>query len=110
MNFQNVPFSFTDWGHVESQEFAGETGTSYWRTFSSADLRVRMVDYMPGFRADHWCPRGHVLLVLEGELKIELRDGRVIKLPPHTSFQVGADDSNPHLAYTEKGAKVFIVD
>ncbi len=110
MKLQDVPFSFTDWSHMESQEFAGETGTSYWQTFNSADLRVRMVEYTPGFRSDHWCPRGHVLLVLEGELTIELKDGRVIKLPPRTSFQVGDDDSNPHLAYTEKGAKAFIVD
>ena len=110
MKIQDVPFAFTDWSTIESQEFKGEQATSYWRTFSSGDLRVRMVEYVPGFRSDHWCPRGHVLLVLEGELTIELKDGRVIKLPPCTSFQVGDDDSNPHLAYTEKGAKVFIVD
>jgi len=110
MKIQDVPFSFTDWSMIESQEFAGERATSYWRTFSSGELRVRMVEYAPGFRSDHWCPRGHVLLVLEGDLTIELKDGRVIKLPPRTSFQVGDDDTNPHLAYTEKGATVFIVD
>ncbi|MGB7297366.1 MAG: DHCW motif cupin fold protein [Candidatus Aminicenantales bacterium] len=73
-------------------------------------MRVRIVNSSPGFRSDHWCPRGHVLLVLEGELAIELKDGRSFIMPELTSFQVGDDDANPHLAYTEKGAKVFIVD
>jgi hypothetical protein len=36
-----------------------------------------MVEYTPGYVADHWCQKGHVLLVLEGELETVLADGRV---------------------------------
>ena len=25
-------------------------------------LRVRMVEYSPGYLADHWCAKGHILL------------------------------------------------
>ncbi len=71
---------------------------------------MRIVEYSIGFRSDHWCPRGHVLLVLEGELTIRLRDGREFVLASGSSFQAGDDEVNPHLAYTDKGAKVFIVD
>jgi hypothetical protein len=110
MNIQNVPFSFIEWNRLEPEEHPGETGTSRWRVFSEGNLRVRIVDYPPGFRSDHWCPRGHVLLVLDGELVIELKDGRSFTMPELTSFQVGDDEGNPHLAYTNKGAKVFIVD
>jgi hypothetical protein len=110
MKIQNVPFSFTRWDQVAAEEHPGETGTSHWRVFSEGNLRVRIVDYSPGFRSDHWCPRGHVLLVLKGELDIELKDGRTFKMGESTSFQVGDDEGNPHLAYSEKGAKVFIVD
>lgn len=110
MKITDVPFAFTDWSQQEAREYAGETGMSTWRTFTSGELRVRMVEYTPGFRSDHWCARGHVLLVLEGSLTIELKDGRVIELPPRTSFQVGDDESNPHMASTKKGATVFIVD
>ena len=39
-----------------------------------------MVEYSPGYLADHWCDRGHVLYVLKGELDSELRDGRKFKL------------------------------
>jgi len=51
-----------------------------------------------------------VLLVLEGELVIKLKDGKEFHLASGTSFQAEDDDSNPHLAQTDKGAKVFIVD
>jgi len=68
-----------------------------------------MVEYTPGYLADHWCKRGHVLLVLESVLITELDDGRKFTLMPGTSYQV-ADDANPHRSYTETGAKLFIVD
>ena len=110
MKLPQVPFVFTDWSQIEAREYPGESGTSFWWTFEKQDLRVRVVEYSPGFRSDHWCPRGHVLFVLEGELVIELKDGRRFVMPSSTSFQAGDDDRNPHLAYTETGAKVFIVD
>jgi hypothetical protein len=80
-----------------------------WRTRQLGDIRVRMVDYSPGYRADHWCSKGHVLLCLEGELHTELRDGRTFVLTPGTSYQVG-DDGEAHRSSTRTGAKLFIVD
>jgi hypothetical protein len=35
-----------------------------------------MVAYSPGYVADHWCQKGHFLLVIAGELGTELADGR----------------------------------
>jgi quercetin dioxygenase-like cupin family protein len=110
MKIQDVPFSVTDWSKIVPTEHKGETGTSFWLTFEVGNIRVRMIEYSPGYKADHWCGRGHVLVVLEGKLIIELKDGREFKLDSGISFQVADDDNNPHLAYTEIGAKVFIVD
>ena len=110
MKLPDMPFVLTDWEQTESREYPGESGTSYWWTFENQDLRVRVVEYSAGFRSDHWCPRGHVLYVLEGELVIALKDGREFVMPAATSFQVGDDEENPHLAYSRTGAKVFIVD
>jgi len=109
MKIQDVPFCTVDWDKVEPTEHPGETGKAYWRTFEMGNIRVRMVEYTPGYLANHWCHRGHVLLVLEGELTTELEDGRKFVLTPGTSYQV-AEESNPHRSYTEKGAKLFIVD
>jgi len=110
MDIQNLPFCLTDWSKVPTKEYKGETGTSFWRVFEEGNIRVRIVEYSPGFRSDHWCPKGHILLVLEGDLTIELQDGQVYRMPPGISFQVSDDETNPHMVFTGKGAKVFIVD
>ncbi|MBP1754678.1 MAG: hypothetical protein H6Q59_1076 [Firmicutes bacterium] len=109
MNIQDVPFCITDWSTIEPTRHPGITGEALWRTFEMGNIRVRMVEYTSGYLADHWCKRGHVILVLEGELVTELEYGREYTLMPGMSYQV-AEDINPHRSHTEKGAKLFIVD
>jgi hypothetical protein len=109
MKLKAFPFETTDWSTVEPIEHPGETGTACWRTIQLGDIRVRLVEYSPGYRADHWCSKGHVLLCLEGELHTELADGRRFILPPGVSYQVG-DGAEAHRSSTTIGAKLFIVD
>ena len=109
MQFGSLPFTTTDWGHVLRTEHPGTTGVALWRTVQAGAARVRMVDYSPGYVADHWCKRGHILLVLEGELETELEDGRTVRLTQGMSYQV-ADDAMAHRSRTSGGAKLFIVD
>lgn len=109
MQMNSIPFGTTDWSDVEAEEHKGETGTAYWRTRRFGDIRVRMVEYTPGYLADHWCSKGHVLLCLEGELHTELEDGRVFVLKPGMSYQV-ADNAEAHRSSTAGGARLFIVD
>jgi len=68
-----------------------------------------MVEYSPGYVANHWCEKGHILLCIEGELHTELKDGRTFTLLPGTSYQV-ADGADAHRSSTNAGAKLFIVD
>jgi hypothetical protein len=110
MTISRHPFTVTDWSALESVEHKGETGTSVWRTVQAGPLRVRVVEYSAGYRSDHWCPKGHVFLVLEGEFGIALKDGRSFLLGPGMSFAAGDDEANPHLGYSGNGAKAFIVD
>ena len=109
MQFGDLPFTTTDWRSVPTTEHPGATGKAKWRTVEAGDVRVRMVEYSPGYLADHWCKRGHVLLVLEGELNTELEDGRLVTLTPGMSYQV-ANDMSAHRSRTQTGAKLFIVD
>jgi len=109
MKIENVPFGVTDWSTVPSTEHPGETGAAYWRTIEQGNVRVRIVEYSPGYLADHWCSRGHVLYVLSGVLVTELKDGRSFTLLPGQSYQV-ADDEEPHRSRTAGGATLFIVD
>ena len=83
---------------------------AFWRTFAIGDLRVRLVDYTPGYLADHWCDRGHVLYVLEGTLDTELCDGRTFTLTAGMSYQVSDFGDAAHRSSTQTGAKLFIVD
>lgn len=109
MKMQNIPFSVTDWTAVEATEHPGISGRAIWRTRQFDDIRVRMVEYSPGYVADHWCSKGHILLVLEGELHTQLQDGREFTLKPGMSYQV-ADGAEPHRSSTQTGVRLFIVD
>ncbi len=109
MNMHDIPFGTTDWETIPRSEHAGETGKAFWRTQQFGAIRVRRVEYTPGYLADHWCEKGHILMCLEGELHTELKDGRVFVLKPGMSYQV-ADGAEPHRSYTAGGASLFIVD
>lgn len=109
MRIENIPFGTTDWSRVEQKEHPGETGVAIWRTCQFGAIRVRMVEYSPGYLADHWCEKGHILLCVSGELHTELADGRSFVLTPGMSYQV-ADGAEPHRSSTVIGARLFIVD
>ncbi len=109
MELSAIPFSTTDWATIERTEHRGESGVAYWRTRSFDAVRVRMVEYTPGYVADHWCTKGHILLCLAGELCTELADGRSFTLHAGMSYQV-ADGAEPHRSSTAVGATLFIVD
>ncbi len=105
----DIPFGTTDWTAVEPTTHPGETGHATWRTRSFGEVRVRLVDYSPGYVADHWCEKGHILLCLTGELETELADGRRFILTPGMSYQV-SDGAEAHRSISPRGATLFIVD
>ena len=87
MKIPPLPFTAIDWSSVPACEHAGTTGMALWRTLSVGDISVRVVEYSPGYLADHWCDRGHILFVVDGELDTELKDGRNFKLTAGMSYQ-----------------------
>ena len=109
MRMQDIPFCTTDWSQVPAEDHSAEAGRAIWRTQRFGEIRVRMVEYTPGYVSDHWCEKGHVLLCLAGELHTELADGRRFTLKPGTSYQV-ADQAEPHRSTSPMGATLFIVD
>jgi hypothetical protein len=109
MQMTDIPFGVTDWSRIKPTEHKGVSGMAYWRTQEFGGIRVRMVEYTPGYQADHWCAKGHIILCLEGQLDTEQKDGRTSTLLPGMSYQV-ADNEGAHSSHTETGAKLFIVD
>ncbi len=109
MKISGIPFGVTDWSQIEPVEYPGVAGIATWRTQEFSGMRVRMVEYSPGYLADHWCSKGHIVLVLEGEFESELADGRKFRLTRGMSYQV-ADHAEAHRSYTAQGVRLFIVD
>jgi hypothetical protein len=109
MKLEAIPFQSIDWSRIEPTSYPGTPGVATWRTLEVGNVRVRKVEYSPGYVGDHWCARGHVLLVLDGELVTELDDGRRITLGAGESFVV-ADGDGTHRPSSPTGARVFIVD
>jgi quercetin dioxygenase-like cupin family protein len=109
MKISDTPFGVTDWDKVEPVEHPGTTGKAIWRTRKFGDVRVRMVEYSPGYVANHWCSKGHIVLVLDGEFTSTLADGRTFTLRKGDSYQV-ADNAEAHQSSTTTGVSLFIVD
>lgn len=105
-----LPFTVFDWPTMPARIFSGERGEGSERSFKFGDMRVRVVEYSPGYLADHWCDRGHILFVLEGELVSELKDGSTFRLTQGMSYQVSDFGDSPHRSFTDTGARLFIVD
>jgi hypothetical protein len=104
-----IPFGTTDWSTVAPERHDGDAGFATWRTRQFGPIRVRMVEYSPGYVSDHWCEKGHILLCLDGELHTALKDGRKFTLKPGMSYQV-ADGAEAHRSIAPTGARLFIVD
>ena len=60
MEIKEFPFQTLDWSAIPKEEHKGITGTASWRVFAMGDIRIRMVEYSPGYFADHWCKKGHI--------------------------------------------------
>ena len=110
MNFQGISLTLLDWTGAAPETHPGETGTADWRTFELEEIRVRIVEYSENYFADHWCSRGHVLQVLEGDLTIRLRDSREYRLGAGNGICLPEGAERAHLASSEGGARVLIID
>ncbi len=105
----NIPFQTIDWSKIEKTEHSGETGTAWWQTIQLPGLRIRMVEYSAGYRADHWCRKGHIVHCLEGEFTSESIDGKHSRLTAGMTYVV-TDELSSHRSVTPNGVKLLIVD
>ena len=109
MHIAGFNYQTLDWSSVKKEERKGETGSAWWQTQMVNDIRVRIVEYSPGYKADHWCSKGHIVYCLQGEMDSELEDGRIMKLSKGMCYFVG-DNNEAHRSSTTKGCTLFIVD
>ena len=105
-----IPFQTTHWEQVPSTQHKGETGVAIWRTLKYDKIRVRLVEYSPNYKADHWCSVGHIIFCVKGEFTSHLKDGSEHVLKKGMSYQTTDDKENPHLSTSETGCTLFVVD
>ena len=105
----NIPFQAINWLAIEKTEHKGKTGTSFWQTVLLDGLRLRIVEYSPGYLADHWCQKGHIVYCLEGEFISELQNGDKISLSAGMSYVV-SDELSAHRSISANGVKLLIID
>ncbi len=110
MKIPECPVTTFAWDTVSATQHPGESGAATQRQFAVGDTSLRIVEYSAGYKADHWCPKGHIALILEGELVLEVSDGRAFTLTAGMTFVCSDDAQKTHRAYTRKGAKLFLVD
>jgi quercetin dioxygenase-like cupin family protein len=104
-----IPFQTINWSLIPKIEFKGETGVATWQTLQFDAIRVRIVEYSKGYRADHWCQKGHIVHCLEGEFVSELENGETFILKQGMSYIV-SDKVSSHRSVTKDGVKLMIID
>lgn len=109
MSHHSIPYQAIDWSALARAEHQGEAGTSFWRTLQLPGLRLRMVEYAPGYLADHWCQKGHIVHCLEGEFVNEQENGARTVVRQGMTYVV-SDGASSHRSRTEQGATLLIVD
>jgi hypothetical protein len=110
MKLENLPIGAIDWSAVPAFVQPGESGTATARTHDLGAVKLRLVEYGAGYRADHWCAKGHLVHVIAGALVIEHQDGRRFALAPGMSWHAPDDAGPPHRVLCDHGATVFIAD
>ena len=105
----NIPFQTLDWTLIPKTEHKGETGISYWQTLQFEGLRMRIVEYSPGYLADHWCQKGHIVHCIEGSFTSILDTNEEFILTTGMTYVV-SDEASSHKSYSADGVKLLIID
>jgi len=110
MQIISEPYSVIDWDNVLIEKHSGETGFAWSRNFETGNIRIRLTEYSPGFKSDHWCCRGHIIHLLDGEIIFELKDGSMVRLIKGMSCCFSDSKAIAHKSQTKTGAFLLIID
>lgn len=105
----SIPFQVIDWASILKTVHPGETGSADWQTLQFPGLRIRIVEYSPGYIADHWCQKGHIVHCLAGTFVSELQNGESFSLSEGMTYVV-SDDASSHRSISKDGVKLMIID
>ena len=110
MKLFGLPTGVTDWSTLKASSQSGARGMAEIRGRQIGDMQLRMVAYGAGYIADHWCHKGHVVLVISGDVTIAHEGGRSYELTAGMAYHVSDNEGSPHRVTSREGASVFILD
>ena len=105
-----IQFQTINWDLIPRTKHTGEDGIAYWQTIMFVDIRIRIVEYSPNYKANHWCEKGHIIYCLKGQMTTYLKDGTMHIIKEGMSYQTSDNKENPHRSSTIEGCKLFIID
>lgn len=111
MQIDPCPFIALSFDQFTKEVMPGETDAiALFSQANAGGVRMRVVDYEPGFLLDHWCDIGHFGYVLSGVLIVELAGKPTHCLSAGEGFLVSTLGDAAHRVSTEKGARVLLLD
>lgn len=102
-------FAHHEWSSVPVTKHPGVIGTAFEQELVAGPFRIRKVRYGAEYHTDHWCQRGHIVLVVAGTLEIELRDARTIRAAAGDVFWI-SEQKYPHRVCSAGGAEIYVID
>ncbi|MEJ7627821.1 MAG: DHCW motif cupin fold protein [Ferruginibacter sp.] len=109
MELPVFPFQLLNWDSVSAEEHLGTTGKSTWKVIQMGNIRIRLVEYSAGYKANHWCSKGHIIYCIQGQMETELADKRVFAIKSGNGYMVG-EENESHSSSSREGCVLFIVD
>lgn len=98
-----------NWKTIPEQKSTGITGFVISKTVEFQSFKIRQLHLSANYEADHWCEKGHIIHVIDGELIIEYNDQTTITISKENSLILG-DNISFHKAKTEIETQVLIID
>jgi quercetin dioxygenase-like cupin family protein len=88
---------------------AGPAGVRF-KVFRKAGKQLRLLEFTADFVEPAWCEKGHVGIVLAGELEVDFQ-GRVVTYPTGAGIWIPAGNANAHKARAiTSTVRLFLVE
>ncbi len=104
-----IPFQTINWDAVEKVVHTVTAGATIEQTIQLPGIRIRMVQYPPGYVADHWCHKGHIVYCISGTVNCEMETGGMFTLTQGMCYVV-SDNCSSHRSVTTGSVSLLIID
>ena len=81
----------------ESLDWQSPMPGARFKVYRDGNKQVRLLEFTSGFVEPDWCAKGHVGLVLHGELEIDFH-GSLVRYPEGSAIFIPAGEANGHKA------------